>query len=198
MVPGKGARPRGVSPVRAFVLLLALPAAIFTAIVVYAHETQPNVTPVAPGHHGALVWADGKVIFAETREVSAWLRQHGGKFPVFKKRHPAATRLVTPLKRRPAAKRAPLAPVRHVPVARTRTHRHPTAVAIANPAKRSLWSPILLAVAALLLLSFAFTPPAAFARFGFFRLTRGQTVRVAAATAGAAILAGIAVMSLLP
>lgn len=198
MAAGQGTRPRGISPVRALVLLLALPAAIFTAIVVYAHQTQPNVTPVAPGHHGALVWADGKVIFAEKREVAAWLRQHGGKFPVFKKRHPAATRLVTPLKRRAAAKHASAARVKPKPVVRKRAQTAPKAVTIVNPAKRSLWSPILLAVAAALLFSFAITPSAVFGRLGFSRLTRDQGFRFAAATAAAAILAGTAIMSLLP
>jgi hypothetical protein len=196
-------KPRQPSVVRALILLLALPAAIFAGILVYAHVTAPTkaaLAPAPPSYHGHLVWADGKVVFAHRKEVAAWLRQHGGRYPVFTKRHPVATKLVTPIKRRLVAKHTPARPARHKPAAR----QQPTRVAApptGGPTSR--WAglgardvAIVLAIAGLLLL-FSVAPPAVLRKLGLSRLIRDRDFRYGAAGAGLAFVAGVAVVSLL-
>jgi hypothetical protein len=58
------------------------------------------------------------VIFANTAEIAAWIRQHGGDFETFRRNHPAAVRLLnrpqtTPAHRtRPARSSASVTPPR--------------------------------------------------------------------------------------
>ena len=204
-------RQRQPSPLRALILLLALPAAIFAGILIYAHETAPtkaSLAPAPPSYHGHLVWADGKVIFAHKKEVAAWLRQHGGKYPVFTKRHPVATKLVTPIKRHPAAKprvtKAQQAAAAAKARARTLVQRRAAARIqaaehVAVPASSSLWRDFLpLTALAGLLLCFALLPPALLSRAGMARLGHNRQLRFGFAVAATAILAGFTVASLIP
>jgi hypothetical protein len=82
----------GPGAIRRLLLLLVLPAAIFTGVFVYTlHERESTAEA---SQNGALVWSDGGVIFASTDEIAAWIRQHGGDFQTFKRNHPAAVKLV--------------------------------------------------------------------------------------------------------
>jgi hypothetical protein len=73
-------------------LLPVLVLAGFAAWVLLTPVKTKPLTP-APGYHGSLVWGNG--IFAKPPELSAWLRQHGGKYPTWAHKHPHGVNLIT-------------------------------------------------------------------------------------------------------
>jgi hypothetical protein len=105
----------------------AIPIAVFAGIAIYGYFTPYTVNRQPPGKPGGLVWGDAT--FSNRLQVSAWLRLHGGSYPTWKRRHPAALALVTPRKRALARRRAALLhpPLRAVKARRaappTRSHR---------------------------------------------------------------------------
>jgi len=52
--------------------------------------------PLPPSRPGALVWYNA--IFANKRDLSHWLRQHGSSYVAWKKLHPAAAKFLEPNK----------------------------------------------------------------------------------------------------
>ena len=55
-------------------------------------------TRLPPSRAGALVWYNA--IFANKRDFSGWLRQHGSSYAAWKKLHPAGAKFLAPNKHR--------------------------------------------------------------------------------------------------
>lgn len=156
-----------VGGIRRLLLVLLLPAAIFTGVFVYTlHERESTADA---SQNGTLVWSAGGVIFANTDEIAAWIRQHGSDFETFKRNHPAAVKLVSSQTGGKGASAAP-------------------------SASRPRIGPIVLGVVAALLLIVALTPAPLLRRLRLFGAVTGRLAIGAAAAAIAAALAlGLAV-----
>ena len=83
-----------------------IPFVILGGFVLYAQSKYAAAPkPAPPGKPGLLVWGDG--VFTNKFEINSWLRLHGADYPTWKRRHPAAVRLVNgkPVKSAHAKKR---------------------------------------------------------------------------------------------
>jgi hypothetical protein len=183
----------------------------FAAYGVFAPSSPTELQP--PGKGGALIWGDG--IFASKAELRPWLRVHGGTYPVWKARHPAALRLLTTGKHRHAVKRRHVRPTAPTKAAAARKRAAATSnsatrasaaaqsrraggtraprVLEARPNSRN-WVLTALAALGLLIACAAALPTFVLLRIGLS--PRGEG-RVLAATTGGAILLGVAVATLL-
>ncbi|MGZ4335268.1 MAG: hypothetical protein ACXVRJ_13495 [Gaiellaceae bacterium] len=175
---------------KALAVLLVLPAVLFAAVLLYARYETTRTTAPPPGHHGALVWDDGGVIFANTNEVAAWVRFHGSSFQSFKRNHPAALQLV---KGMPSS-------TSHVKLAAGKSTPTKTAAPVATVVTTSSrnWIGLsILGTAGVLLLLLSLAPIRVLAEL---RLTRGDGVgdlRMITFAASAAIFAGLAFVLLI-
>lgn len=175
---------RAGAGLRSLLLLLVLPAMIFTGVFVYAlHERGLSV---GPSSQGALVWSNGGVIFANTDEIASWIKQHGGDFATFKRNHPAAVDLVSGKKTaRPGSE------------AGSAGARAGDAVAIAGVDSSS--SPthriglIVLGMVAALLLILALSPKVLLFRLRVAHPANANEARLAVGAAATAVTAGLAV-----
>lgn len=181
-------------------LPLAVPFAILVAVAVFGELSPPRVSTMtpAPGSRGSLVWGDG--IFANSVEMKAWLKLHGGSYDAWAKRHPAALRLVRP-KRAVHGGAATHRPEKARPSVRPKAVvRHTSS--ISSPAFRSngvtrsgasnlfIW----LAIAVGLLLGVGATAPRALFRgIGVASVEGERDLRFCSAAAGLAVLVGTVV-----
>jgi hypothetical protein len=162
---------------------------LYAALTPYSSQEQP------PGRHGALLWGDG--MFANTLELKGWLRLHGASYAAWKKRHPSALRLVTPLRpvesrralqaRRPAAAKPAGAatPARRKPASR--------AAAATAPEARRNWVVLALAALGLLIVAASTLPAFVLARIG---VSRRDDFRIHAAATGVSVLVGVLVATI--
>jgi len=74
-------------------LPLALPVAVLAGFAMF-FVLSPLKTSIGPppGKPGALVWGDA--IFANSAELRAWMKSHGGDYSAWLLQHPAAARLL--------------------------------------------------------------------------------------------------------
>jgi hypothetical protein len=173
-------------------LPLATAFAIIAGIAIYGvlspSKAKPN--PHAPGFRGSLVWGDG--IFANKAQLKAWLKLHGASYDAWVKQHPAALRLVKPVKHRVAVSHKKVtkrAPVKKVAV--------PAPVATATSSSSHEGFVIWLAVAAGLLFGgLAALPHGVIRRTGFLTTVGERELRIGALGAGAAVLLGVIVATL--
>ena len=170
--------------------MLLLPAAIFSAVVLYNRYDSVSATASGPGQRGELVWAGGTVIFANTNEIAAWMRQHGSSFQEFKRKHPDALRLLT----------QPKTPTTATKVAASSG----TPKAVESPSSGSSGGLAhdrvglaALGVLAALLLLMALAPASLLIRLRLPRVESTSELRIVSAAAAAAIGAGLAVALLL-
>jgi hypothetical protein len=180
--------PSFLAVARPAVLLLAVPVAIFAAVVVYAMRQHPARPGPPPGTRGALVWANGEVTFATRAQVAAWLKIHGGRFSSFKLRHPAAVELVTPAPKLAAGSKRKQAPAHTKPAS---SHRQTVAAApptLATTSTGRSLGTIALGVLAAFLFLLGIVPRSPVRRFG-----RANEGRLVALAASAAIAAGLGV-----
>jgi hypothetical protein len=165
---------------------------IIAGVAIYGvvNEPKANPHPDAPGFHGSLVWGDG--IFSNRAQVKAWLALHGGSYEDWAKTHPAAVRLVRPpVKHKPAAghKSPHAAQPKPTPVSST--------AAISRSQSSSHHAVIWLAVFAGLLLGLlALLPRRMIHRVGFLHNVGDRELRLGALGAGAAVLLGVIVATL--
>lgn len=183
---------------RGFLLVLVVPTLIFAGVFAYARYEHLSLTAQAPGQPGALVWADGNVIFANKNEIAAWERLHGGNFQAFKKNHPAAVQLVSRPKvartqtKVAAGKKTP-APAR-APKGAEAASPTPGANGGGTSNRTTIYG---LGGAALILLLLACAPIAFLWRLPVLGLLRAPELRLLFGGAGAAIAAGLGVSLLL-
>lgn len=85
-------RPARQWPIFLPLLIPVVVLAGFAAFVLLS-PAKPKVQEAPPGHVGSLIWGDG--IFADNREMSAWLLLHGGRYPIWATRHPHGVKLIT-------------------------------------------------------------------------------------------------------
>jgi hypothetical protein len=182
------------SPVWVFVPI-ATAFLIIAGIAIYGLISPYNAkTPPPPGARGSLVWGDG--IFANKAQLRAWLRQHGASYEQWAKTHPRARVLVTPRPRHPAVltkakkkatstKVAARSPVSHVAPA--------TASASKSHGSIGVW---IVVVLGLLLGFLAAVPRELLVRAGVDVGVREREVRLAAVVAGAALLVGVIVATI--
>ena len=194
--PGAKPKPTPGALLVGFVLLLVLPAVLFAAVFVYTKYEHARTSPPPPGQHGALVWSDGQVIFANTNEVAAWVKQHGGNFHAFKRNHPAAVKLVT--RRHVARTHTKLAagtkqtaPAKPKPVT-TSNRQAVAAVPSSGGGTTVRTGDIALGVLAALLLILAFLPTAVLWQVRVFRTERIPELRLMFGSGSLAIAAGLA------
>jgi hypothetical protein len=176
-------------------LPLAVPFLILAGIAVYAALTPLSKTNLPPpGARGSLVWGDA--IFANERELKAWMRQHGGSYEAWVKSHPAAFRLVKPQ------------PKHHAVLAKAhKKQKTTTKVAAGQPVRRvssasvttrsrggGIWFVVGLG---LLLGALAAVPQRVLFRAGIPLGSRERELRVAAIGSGAALLLGVIAATLL-
>lgn len=186
---------------RGFVLLLLLPAAIFTSVLLWGKYENSRTSPPPPGERGALVWSDGQVIFANTNEVAAWVKQHGGTFKAFKQNHPAALSLVTrhhvaKTRTKLAAGTKKAAPVKVTPAAATNRQAVAATPATSDGGGVRTSSVALGGLAALLII-LAFLPTGLLWQIRLFRTERMPELRLVLGAASIAITAGLALGGLI-
>jgi hypothetical protein len=194
------------------VLLFLLPAAIFGGLVAYGHFKPTKAATPQQGTPGSLVWGDGKVIFSNKQQLTAWLRLHGSSYSAFVKRHPEALRLVTARPRKHVAAKVAARPTKATKATKTVkatakprptvtvvTHQAaPRPAATGKPGRTSI--PVssrtlvfsISAALGLLLGVFALLPPLFVRRFGLRSSPeRQRELRFSAAAVSVAILAGV-------
>jgi len=179
--------------VRGLILVLIVPALVFAGVYAWGKHENFSASAKAPGAQGALVWSDGKVIFANRQEVAAWLREHGGSFEGFLKNHPAAVQLVSTPNATPTQTK--LAAGRKTKLATGRTTKPTTHIeAVANVPNEggssNRTSAYALGGVALLFLLLACAPVAVLWRVPLLRVPE---LRLLFGGAGAAIGAGLLV-----
>lgn len=190
-------------PSRLWVLLpLATAFGIIAGIAIYGAVNQPkaNPHPNAPGFRGSLVWGDG--IFSNRAQVKAWLTLHGASYEDWVKTHPAAVRLVKPpVKHRVAVAHKPRKTATKPAVHKAAPKKVPaTAAPAVTAASQSsshrfiIWFAV---VAGLLLGGLAMVPRRVILRAGFLHGVGDRELRLGALGAGAAVLLGVIVATLL-
>jgi len=185
-------RPRGV-PTRVFIPLL-LPFLILIGIAVYAAVTPYDSTNLPPpGQRGSLVWGDA--IFANKFELKAWLRNHGAPpYHRWATEHPAALSLLKPRPRKHHAIPARAKVLKPAP-----TRKPATAVAMLPTNSSSGPGPakwLFTALGVLLALGAIATPRRFVARLVTGPVRSDRDMRLAVAGAAIAVLAGVAVATL--
>ena len=194
-MPARTSRP----PNRAWVFLpLATAFAIIAGIAIYGvlNPSKANPHPDAPGFRGSLVWGDG--IFSNRAQVKAWLTLHGASYKDWVKAHPAALRLVKPPVKHKVA-------TTHKPRTKPVVHKAAPKVPATAPPPASVTSRssshrfvIWLAVFAGLLLGLmALLPRRILHRATFLRGVGDRELRLGALGAGAALLLGVIVATLI-
>jgi hypothetical protein len=173
----------------------------FAAYAVFAPRSPTGLQP--PGKRGALVWGDG--VFANKGELRPWLSVHGGRYAAWKRRHPAALRLLTAPRHRHAVTRRHVArpslkkaAAGHKTIAPATARKSGARLATPSPPQVNRtprnWVLMVLAALGLLIACGAALPTFVLLRVGVS--PRGDG-RVLAATTGGAILVGVAVATLL-
>lgn len=174
---------------------LALPFAILVGVAVFGVLSPYTLhqKPGAPGQVGALVWGDG--LFSTPAQVRAWLEEHGASYEAWAKAHPAAVGMVRPsaVKRAAAVQKAA---AREAAAARAKSVTATIASAPA-PAPSSQTSGLIWIVVAvgIGLGALAATPRRFAHRVGVVSLER--ELRLAALGAGAALLLGVVIATVL-
>jgi hypothetical protein len=180
-------RPRSEQSGRIFAPLI-IPFLILAAIAVYqavAPYAKTNVPP--PGARGSLVW--GGAIFANEKELRAWLRLRGVSYPAFAKDHPAAVWLVRPHRHRAVPAKAHRKP--HT------ARKAATAATVTTTTQHhgiEIWFVVGLGLLFGLL---ALMPHRLAERLGIHVGSRERELRVAAIGAGSALLLGVIAATLL-
>lgn len=173
-----------------------MPYLILVAIAVYAAMSpyaSTNTPP--PGTRGSLVWGDA--IFSNKTQLKAWLRLHGGSFESWAKTHPQALRLVNPKPRRHSAlSRVKKPPSTKVAARKSVPHvARATASTSASKSHDSIGAWIVVALG-LLLGALAIVPRDFLVRAGVDVGVREREVRLGAVVAGAALLVGVIVATI--
>ena len=162
---------------------LVIPFLILAGIAVYAAFTPYSKTNVPPpGARGSLVW--GGAIFANERDLRAWLRLHGASYGAWVKAHPAAVKLVKPRSKHHSV----LTKARKTPAVRKVATAEPVVITTTKPRGMGIWFVIAFG---LILGALAATPHRFLARAGVHFEARERELRIAAIGAGAALLLGV-------
>ena len=196
-------RKRASKPNRLVVFLpLVVAFGIIAGIAIYGavspSKAKPN--PDAPGFRGSLVWGDG--IFSNRAQLKAWLVLHGASYGDWVRQHPAALKLVRPPARHRAtvarkARKVAKPKVVHktaVPaVPKTATPATPTA-SQGSPHRLVIWFAV---IAGLVFGLAAALPRRVILQAGFLRRIGERELRLGALGAGAAVLLGVIVATLI-
>lgn len=200
-------------------LPLGIAFLIIAGIAIYGTLSPYNAkpSPPAPGVRGSLVWGDG--IFANSAQLKAWLRLHGASYDAWAKTHPRALTLVKPrrVRRSVAAKTKTVEKARARKVAapavitKKRTV-HVSARSRTSPLRKTasaapssttssgffsivmVWTTLLIGLA---LGGVALAPDSLIAKLESRMAVRGRDLRLAALAAGAAVLVGAIMASVL-
>lgn len=175
---------------------LALPFAILAGVAVFGvlSPYTLNQKPGAPGQVGALVWGDG--LFSTPAQVRAWLKEHGASYEAWAKAHPAAVGMVKPSAvRQAAAAQKAAAKAAAEAAAQAKSVTATIASAPTVPSSRTSGLIWLVVAAGIGLGALAATPRRFVHRVGVLSLER--ELRLAALGAGAALLLGVVIATVL-
>jgi len=166
---------------------------LLAGVAIYGALKPNNASLPAPGQRGSLVWGDG--VFANRAELRAWLSLHGSSYQAWAPKHPAARALVPPATSTHAKRRAAATSKKATPTSA------PALVPAAAPTSTGRdWTHILtwVAVVAGILLGLLAAVPNRFARgMGLSWLAEERDLRLGVAGAGAALLVGVALATVL-